>query len=239
MSLTLRQPIEDLFLVENYLLGLVWPGKGYVFFHIERLEDYEYVYDRILDVASLTTTGQISADEHLSSVRLLDEDGNDIIEVTEKDHVYQIFYGITPSPLKTFWHFTKTQARGAPDVTSMTDKAKWGFIDGFKSPFDEPSVKSEKFIPHGENLTGFAFHNPLTAPIRRRDNPLLHFQGKMYGVKVIKDVTLIEGILARKVPARLATLGGLESFTYDIPDVYGVKPVPFRATRAEIEEAIS
>jgi len=230
--------IEDLFLLENYLLGLVFPAKGYVFFHIERIEDYMYLYDRILDVATLTTAGQISADEHLSAVRLLDEAGNDILEVEEKDHIYHIFYGINPSHLKTYWYFTKTVARGAPDVTTMTPKAKWGYIDGFKSPFEAPSLKTEKFIPYGENMTGFAFHNPGTVPIRRADNPMLKFQGKMYGVSVIKDVDLIEGILARKVNARLATLGGLETFTYNIHEVYGVKPVPFMATRAEIEEAV-
>lgn len=230
--------IEDLFLLENYLLGLVFPGKGYVFFHIERIEDYEYLYDRILDVATLTTAGQISANEHLSAVRLLDTDAHDILEVEEKDHLYQIFYSIDPSALKTYWYFVKTQARGAPDVTSMVPKAKWGYIDGFTSPFLEPSVKTEKWIPYGENLTGFAFHNPLTVPIRRRDNPMLKFQGKMYGVSVIKDVNLIEGILARRVNARLATLGGLEAFTYNIREVYGVEPVPFMATRAQIEEAV-
>lgn len=231
--------IEDLFLLENYLLGLVFPAKGYVFFHIERLEDYEYLYDRILDVATLATAGQISADEYLSAVRLLDEDGNDILEVTEKDHLYHIFYGINPSPLKTYWYFTKTIARGAPDITSMTPKSKWGYIDGFKSPFDAPSVKTEKFIPYGENLTGFAFHNPGTVPIRRADDPLLKFEGKMYGVSVIKDVDLIEAILTRRVHARLATLGGLEPFTYNIKEVYGVEAVPFRATRSEIEKAVA
>lgn len=235
----MAKTMEDLFLLENYLLGLVFPAKGYVFFHIERIEDYEYLYDRILDVATLTTAGQISADEHLAAVRLLDEDANDIIEVEEKDHIYHIFYSINPSPLKTYWYFTKTIGRGAPDVTSMVPKAKWGYIDGFMSPFLEPSVRTEKFIPYGENMTGFAFHNPLTIPIRRRDNPMLQFEGKMYGVKVIKDVNLIEGILARKVQARLATLGGLEAFTYDIRDVYGVDAVPFRATRAEIEGAVA
>ena len=236
----MSKTMEDLFLLENYLLGLVFPEKGYVFFHIERIEDYEYLYDRILDVTSLTTAGQISADEHLSSVRLLDEDANDILEVENKDHIYQIFYGINPSPLKTYWYFTKTMARGAPDVTSMVDKAKWGYIDGFKSPLLEPSVKTEKFIPYGENLTGFAFHNPTTVPIRRADNPMLKFEGKMYGVSVIKDVDLIEAILRRRPggQARLATLGGLETFTYDIKDVYGVNPVPFRATRAQIQEAV-
>jgi len=231
--------IEDLFLLENYLLGLVFPAKGYVFFHIERIEDYEYVYDRILDVATLTTAGQISADEHLSAVRLLDSEANDILEVEEKDHLYHIFYGINPSRLKTYWYFTKTVARGAPDVTSMVPKAKWGYIDGFKSPFDAPSIKTEKFIPYGESMTAFAFHNPGTVPIRRADDPMLKFEGKMYGVSVIKDVNLIEGILNRRVNARLATLGGLETFTYNVHEVYGVKPVPFMATRAEIEEAVA
>lgn len=230
--------IEEMFLKENFLLGLVFPAKGYVFLHIERIEDYEYVYDRILDVATLATSGQLSADEQITAIRLLNEDGNDILEVEEKDHIYQIFYGLNPSPLKAYWYFTKTVARGAPDVTAMTSKAKWGYIDGFESPFKQPSVKTERFIPYGENMTAFAFYNPLTVPIRRADDPMVKFEGKMYGVSVIKDVDLIEGILTRKVNARLATLGGLEPFTYNIGEAYGVEPVPFMATREQIQEAV-
>ena len=233
------EKIEDLFLRENYLLGLIWPDKGYVFFHIENLEPYQpYIYDRILDVASLSTSGQISVDEHLSAVLLKDKDGNDILEVDEEDTIYQMFYSINPSALKTYWYFTKSIARGAPLITTMVDKAKYGYIDGFKSPFGEPSPAAEKWIPHGENMSAFAFHNPLTRPIERSDDPMMKFEGMMYAVKVIRDVNLIEGILNRRINARLATLGGLDPFDYDVKKVYGVNAVPFMATREQIQKAV-
>ena len=68
---------------------------------------------------------------------------------------------------------------------------------------------------------------------------MIKFEGMMYGVSVIKNVNLIEAILNRKVNARLATIGGLDPFDYDVKRIYDIEAIPFMATRAQIEKAVS
>jgi len=224
--------IEDRFLLENYLLGLVFPGNGFVFFRIDNVADYEYLYDRILTEAGLT---ELTGDQWIDPIRMLDSSGNNILEVEEDLHLYQIFYGIDPSALKTYKCIPKTTLPVAPDVTTVTTKSWFSYIDGFKSPLDKPHVSTETWLPYGSDLIAFAFHWSRQDPGLY---PLMRFTGKMYNVTVIKDVDLIQQLIKPGAKVALRTVGFLDPFRYDPTKPWGVKFIPFGADRAAIEKAV-
>ena len=227
--------ISERFLLENYLLGLVFPGHGFVFFRIDNAADYEYLYDRLLTVAGLT---QLTGDVWINPVKLTDTDAKDILEVEEKLHLYQLFYGIAPSALKTYKCIPKTTLPVAPDVTTVTTKTWFSYIDGFKSPLLKPHVATETWLPYGSDMIAFAFHWARQDPALY---PLMRFTGKIYNVTVIKDVDMIEGFLRRtwKPQPSLRTVGFLDAFRYDPKIPWGVNFVPFGASREEITKAVA
>jgi len=226
--------IEDRFLLENYLLGLVFPAKGFVFFRIDNVADYEYLYDRIIAEAGLT---QLNGDVWIDPIKMLDSAGNDILQVGEgpPPHLYQIFYGLDPSALKSYKCIPKTTLPVAPDVTTVTTKSWFSYIDGFKSPLDEPHVSTETWLPYGSDMIAFAFHWARQDPALYT---LMRFTGKMYNVTVIKDADLIERLIRPGAQVALRTVGFLDTFRYDPTKPWGVSFVPFGATRDEIVKAV-
>jgi hypothetical protein len=54
----------------------------------------------------------------------------------------------------------------------------------------------------------------------------------------LTNVDTVEKILNRKLECRIATLGGLDSFRYNIPGVFNVNAIPFGASKDEIAEAL-
>lgn len=224
--------IEDRFLLENYLLGLVFPEKGFIFFRIDNAADYEYLYDRILTEAGLTA---LTGDQWINPIKMEDGLGNDILEVEEDLHLYQIFYGIDPSALKTYKCIPRTTLPAAPDVTTVTTKTWFSYIDGFKSPFDEPHVSTETWLPYGSDLIAFAFHWARQDP---ELYPLMRFTGKMYNVTVVKDVDLIQQLIRPGAKVSLRTVGFLDAFRYDPTKPWNVDFIPFGASREEIEKAM-
>jgi len=224
-------------LQENFNLGLGFPQKGFVFFRILFKESFSYLYDRILDEASVSTAGQISADEFLNAFVFENASGDDILEVREVDHIYHLFYGISTSALRTYLYMPSQTARRAPDVETIVARAKWGYIDGFESGFNEPSPRTEVFIPEGENLIAFAIWNPLTVPIT---DPLVWFTGAKYKVMVIRDVPTVIRLIRGEAPARFATIGGAkEEFPYDPRSRWDVDFVRPGMTETEIRAALT
>ena len=218
--------IEHLFLKENYLLGLYFPGDGLVSFRVLQRESIPYMYDEI---------GTLTADEWKEHARLgiAAEDIDNALWVGKKNHIYQVFYGIKPSAIKIYLGYPLETPRRNLDVKNVASKEEYGYIDGRKSPYDDPSPETEIFIPYGIDV-GFAWHNPLTYA----EKVLLFIHVNRYYVNVIRDVDLIEKILARRIECRIATLGGLERFEYPIRDTWNVDAVPLDAARADIEAAV-
>ncbi|MFA5810516.1 MAG: hypothetical protein WC935_09345 [Thermoleophilia bacterium] len=222
-------------LMENFNLGLIFPSKGVVFFRIKLIDEFTYLYDRVLTEGSVSTAGQISANEYLSAFVLENSSGDGIIEVEDDNHIYHLFYGIAPSALRTYLYVPSQTARRAPDVETIVTRSKWGYIDGFESPFSTPSPRTELFLPEGANIVAFAIWNPLTIPIV---DPLLWFVGANYEVEPIKNVAMIEGMLKGMIPMRLATVGGIEPMDYDTKKRWKVDAIPLNATRQVIEAAV-
>lgn len=233
--------IEHLFLKENYLLALNFPGiqegSGILPLRIVSREFIQYKYQAVTETAegARTTTGTIAADtqEDASRLTLSSFNLDNVLRVTDCNHVYQVFMGIKPSAIRQYLYYPLEKSRRNLDVKSIFTKSPYGYIDGFESPYDYPSEQTEIWIPKDLDV-GFSWHNPLNTSEQIDINLFII----RYLIKVVRDADTVEGILKGKTPARIATLGGIDSFTYDARSTYNADLLQFDSSRDEIEAAI-
>lgn len=218
--------INDLILKENFLLGLSFPSVGCVFFRVGARELVPYVYDEI---------GDVTSDEWKDSARLglSAKDITNVLKVEDCDMIYQVFMGISPSPLKRYLHYPVESIRGNLDETNNYTKSDFGFIDGFESSFNDLSPSTEVWIPKDMKV-GFAWHNPTNRTIRA----MLNLMIVRYRVKVVRDPDLIHRILTGRKECRIATVGGVAVTPYNTRSVWDIEPVPFGATLDEIDSLV-
>lgn len=229
---------QELLLEENHRVALYFPNHGYVFFRVQGRDSFSYLYDRVLatNAGAPSTAGQISANEFLSAFQLFNVQGDSILEVRRSEHLYHLFYGISPSALRSYLYMPTQTARRSPDVETIVTRAKWGYIDGFESGFKNPSSRTEMFLPMGKNLVALAIWNPLTIPIT---DPLLWFVGMRYEVELIKNAQQIYQMLQGSLPVRYATVGGVtEDVNYDPIQIWGVNYVTQDMSPTLIDQAL-
>ncbi len=233
--------IEHLFLKENYLLALNFPGVqegGILPLRILAREMIQYKYQAVTETSegARTTTGTIAADTQEDSSRLTLSTFNldNILRVTDCNHVYQVFMGIKPSAIRQYLYYPFEKSRRNLDVHSIFNKSPYGYIDGFESPYNYPSEQTELWIPKDVDV-GFAWHNPLSSAEQIDINLFI----VRYLIKVMRDADIVESVLKGKTPARVATLGGIDSFTYDSRNIFNADLIPFDADRPTIEAALA
>lgn len=229
--------IKDLFLKENFLLALNFSGNGILPLRVMAREMIEYKYQGVSETneGALATTGTVAADTYVDSARMSHNTYNidNILKITDCNHVYQMFTGIKPSAIRQYLYYPFEKSRRNLDMKPIYTKSPFGFIDGFESPYNAPSEQTEVWIPKGIDV-GFAWWNPLSSAEQIDVNLLIN----RYLIKVIRDPDTVEGILKGKTPARIATLGGLDSLQYDARSIYNADLIPLDSDRAAIEAAL-
>jgi hypothetical protein len=235
--------IEDLLLKENYLLLLGFSGK-FVPMRIIKRELIIYLYDPIAEgmisaeVPASTSTdgvrnlGWVPPQRPSSSI--LPSRPTNVLAVTTKNRIYQLFYGIAPSACRVFKRLPAATAQENIEITNWDQSyPAFGFVDGFESPLDYPSPRTETFIPYGMDIE-FGFANPLPYSIR----PLLKFYINRLEIGIIKDVELVMKMLNGQVPCSIKTVGGISPFDYPIADNYAIGTISLGATRDEVARAL-
>lgn len=236
MAIEYLKRIEKKIIQENYLIGLGF-SDGYVFFRAVRREIFPLLYDLFAEISDFAGTGTVdmAALQYISPKELKSDtlSATNILEVKEETHIYQTFYGLSPSATRVFTAYPRETEINQLDVgLHLPTYAIFGFLDGFESPIDEPSPRSINFIPRGPKLA-FAFYNPTNNKIK----PLMRFVINRLKVEVIKDVDLIMKILERRREATLATIGGIDGWTPGAAQYqkwWGVQPIPLGAARDEV-----
>jgi len=222
--------IEPHFIKENQLVGLGFPDQGYIFFRIIGTEDV--MYDNYTE-----SPGAIAADTYEDSARLpIDEFSIDnLLRVEDCDHLYQVFMGWQPGAVRRYLAYPYESLRGSLDVKRVYTKSPFGYIEGFESPPNQPSPKTEMWIPKDIDV-GFAWWNPLPASETVQIDMLI----RRLDASVIRDADLVEKILKGSQPCKLKSLGGLSgSMDYGAKRLLDVNYVQLGATRGEIEAAIA
>lgn len=220
--------IEPKFVKENHLLGLGFPGQGYVFMRATGIEPIYYEYSE--------SPGSVAAETQEDSARLPIAAYNidNLLRVESCDHVYQTFMGWKPGAVRQYLYYPYETARRNLDVKRIYSKSPFGYIDGFESEYDRPSPDTEVFIPYKVEVA-WAWWNPLKASVDVEEHILV----RRMMVDIQRDADLIERILRGVQPCRFVTLGGIgDSFGYDSRKYMDIDLIKLGASRAEIDEAV-
>jgi hypothetical protein len=252
MAVTDLSRIRDHVLKENYLTMLGFPtagGRGYVPLRVRAREFFYAMYDPILegqissnvpaDTAVGTTTNNGISDlgwvnpQQLGSSYMTGKPNN-AFYVENENIVYQLFYGQSPSILRTFLEAPAATGQRNLDIDHWgANRAQFGWLDGFDSPLLNPSPQTELIVPPQFNFAiGYANPGPTAV------NPLLLFIVNKLEVEVIKNPLLVSAMLSGKVPCAIKTIGGLTTFNYNVQGIYGIDPIPLGSTDAAIAAAL-
>ncbi len=234
---------------ENYLLLLGFPQpspiyRGYVPLRVVAREFYYFEYDprqegQILSkvpagegINGITDLGFV-APARLGSNYLTGKPFN-VFQIEDKSKIYQLFVGVSPAALRIVKEMPASTAQNTLELDRWAaNKMEFGWIDGFESPFLNPSQQSEiVIVPSIDFALGYA--NPLPFNV----DPLLMFYVNHIQVAVVEDVNLVAAMLAGKVPVSIRTIGGLTTYNYPIDSVYGIEPIPLGASTSEIATAL-
>jgi len=233
--------IDKVIVRENHNIGLGFKD-GYVFFRATHRELFPLLYDLFAEISDFAGAGatEMDAAEYVSAKELKSDTlaATNIFKVDEKDHVYQLFFGVSPSVCRVFPAYPRETEINHLDVGLHTSTYTiFGFIDGFESPVNKPSPRSQIFVPYGP-LIGFAFYNYAPYAIK----PMMRFIVNRLKVEVIKDPDLIMKILQRRVECTFATIGGIENpwgtSKANYKNWWKVEPVSLLATRDEVASAV-
>jgi len=226
---------------ENFNVGLGFKD-GFIFFRTIHRETFPLLYDLFAEISDFAGAGavEMTAGQYITPKELKSDTlaAPNIFKVDEKDHLYQLFYGISPGVCRVFPAYPRETEINQLDVGLHTSTYTiFGFIDGFESPFNKPSPRSRLFVPYGP-LIGFAFYNYAPYTIK----PMMRFIVNRLKVQVITDVDLIMKMLQRRVECTFASIGGVANpwgtSKSNYKDWWGVQPVSLLATRDEVAQAV-
>lgn len=229
----LKTTIDDLTLKENFLVALMFPDKGIVPFRVLAREQFKFD-PYVIEYSAAVTPFELDGWKDPSKLgHPTDTSVDNILEVDEAKHLYQVFYGIRPSDARAYMNYPSGKPRRNLDIKEVSARADFGYVDGNMSPYDDPQSVSEFWGPKDLDVS-FGWYNPSSVSQIIITKWIIN----LYAVEVIKDVDLVEKILKRRVECRIATLGGVESFSYSPENVWKVSPIPLTATKEEIEIAL-
>jgi len=226
---------------ENFNVALAFKS-GYVFFRVTNRELFPLLYDPFAEITSFAGAGAVdmTAAQYITAKELPSPtlSSTNIFKAGKSDHMYQLFYGVSPGPCRIFVAYPReTEINQLDEGLHSSSYTVFGFIDGYESPMNKPSPRSQLFVPYGP-LVGFAFYNYAPYSIK----PMLRFIVNRLRVEPITDVELITKIIKRRVECTFATVGGLDSPWGATPkqyrDQWKVDPIDLLATREEIALAV-
>lgn len=234
---------------ENFLILLGFPQpapiyRGYVPLRVVAREFFYFEYDprqegQILSkvpagagVNGITDLGFV-APTLLGSNFLTGKPFN-VFSIDDKSKMYQLFMGISPAALRVVKEMPASTAQNTLELDRWAaNKMEFGWIDGFESPFLNPSPQSEiDIVPNIDFALGYA--NPIPFNV----DPLLMFYVNHLQVAVVEDVNLVAAMLAGKVPVSIRTIGGLTTYNFPVDSTYDIEPIPLGASANEIAAAL-
>lgn len=226
----------------NYNLGLGFK-EGYIFFRVARREFFPLIYDPFSEITGFAGASAVdmSSAQYITAKELPSTtlSTTNIFKVDKPEHIYQVFYGVSPDITRVFIAYPReTEINQLDEGMHTPSYPIFGFLDGFESPLSSPSARSQIFLPMGP-LIAFAFYNPAPYSIK----PLLRFAINRLHVDVITNPDLVNKILERRVECTFASIGGLDNPWGTSKESYkknwGVQPVNLLASQAEIAKALT
>jgi len=124
-------------------------------------------FNRYNTMAAGANTSSIGSDSPSTWNSWKTSQNYDIFNEWDSDILLQAFIGIGPKPLRLFRQFPTPSTRGGLSripVTGAFDDETPGYVDGYMSPYHNPTVATEMLIPRSTFIE-FGLYNPLSYPV--------------------------------------------------------------------------
>lgn len=218
------KPIDSKFLDSGDLFALKFQ-EGYVFLSVENREIAKYrPYSNLEDLGSQSnlSSGQQRLDEP--------NDSDDILYVPSDDDLTVIHTGIGIKP-----HFIRMYTRypeeegilgTIPNLAAPSSRAgdPYGYVDGYDSPYDQPTDALELWIPPKSHLS-FDFYNPDVD----QHEPILNIRMAEYKVNLVdprSDIDVARRVLSPGSPMPVNPVGTVDKqVTFRLQNEWGVTPM--------------
>lgn len=122
-------------------------------------------------------------------------------EENEQNLIFQVKYGIDPSRMDIYTIFGRdrspnlvgTAEPGSPQVP----------VNGFDSPYNDPSEQTELFVLNSQEFPSFQAYNPMDEAEEAR----LSFHVNKMKYAVVTDMNIMKAMLQGQQPAKLHPMG--------------------------------
>lgn len=233
--------IDPVLVRENDLVLLGFnSGQTYIPLQVVARMETPYIYDPIVEgqltgpLAASASTDGITNTTFQTALQLGSQKvvakPTDIFDLTRYPAwLYQAFIGIDPPWLKVFLQQPfRTDQRSLPIVYFTPSYPQEGFWDGFLSPIQRPSRKTQVWIPPGLSIAlGYDNNQPQPA------YPLIEFYINALNVAVVTDPVLAWAMLSEPGKAKIFTVGGLTNVQYTPSAYYGITGFPLTTGKGE------
>lgn len=216
-------PVGEKFLNRRDLFGLKF-SDGYVFAEVESKEFSQYgPYDSI-EVNG--TEGDPLGPGEASEFQTLTHNGDEILHISgrEKQEVIHASIGQYPQSIRRYTNYPEASNRmhQIENLSAPRRGSEYGYVDGYDSPFNNPSDAEELIIPPEVSLD-FAFSNPSS----RQKDLMANIVLTTYGINVIdprQNKDTVKRILSPGSPMPIYPVGtGFDQIEYELN--WGVDPV--------------
>jgi len=131
-----------------------------------------------------------------------------------RDEVFQILYGVAPSRMQVFRLYGRNRNTALENYDAPGDPA--AYLNGFDSPYDNPSSVSELFYVNAMSPLRLQAYNPMDEAKEAR----LSFHVNKLRYNVITNENLMKAMLQGQTPAKLTMMGDgvSNSDELDVPD---------------------
>jgi hypothetical protein len=236
--------LREAILHNNYFFGLqVAPGE-FVPLRVTARNLFQYEYDPLGPAYNKLGANNPSFNTPLQPFTFIEpfrlgttlNNVQDVFQVTQRNTVYQLFFGFSPDYL---WFYKtnpfQTRLGNVENLPNVWGSAQPVFGFSPPSPIDEPSAATEVIITQG-NEFGPALYNPQPYPI----SPIFMVWINKLAVEVVTDPKLVAKMA-------LGTLGTMKeiSGTQDVirkvntQKIFGIAPISTAATESEIASALA
>lgn len=122
-------------------------------------------------------------------------------EENEQNLIFQIKYGIDPSRIQIFPIFGRDRT---PNLVGTAEPGNPQIpVNGFDSPYNDPSEQTELFIVNGQEFPSFQAYNPMDESSEAR----LSFHVNKMKYAVVTDINIMKAMLQGQQPAKLHPMG--------------------------------
>jgi len=181
LDLIAEAAAEERWLKVGHFLGILF-AEGPVFFRITARERTNY---------KPLSPGTAAADGTIEDWQPKIDDKR-VFEPEAKDIILHALWGVKPAPIRVYLDFPSRKPKWNLIGTRKV-KGDVGYLDGYESPFDFPSIKSELFC-FVDLYPAFYFYNPTS----EAEDVYVKLDAMKYKYVIVKNRAMIRDFIEAK-----------------------------------------